>query len=163
MKVIFTNKNKQILVDDEDYTRLCEYKWYTNWYGYAVDTKKDIRIHRLIMNAPDGLVVDHMDGNPLNNQKHNLRLCTYAENSRNRTKLNKNNTSGVHGVSWSKVRNRWHAQIKVDRIKIHLGSFINLEDAIKARINAEIVYFNNFNSTITQSNLAYQRHQSNLA
>jgi hypothetical protein len=65
----------------------------------------------------------------LNNHKSNLRECTHAENTRNRQRMNKNNTSGLKGVFWIKNASLWRAQIKVDRKIIYLGYF---KDKIKA-------------------------------
>ncbi|MGL5315684.1 MAG: HNH endonuclease [Peptostreptococcaceae bacterium] len=69
-----------------------------------------IRLHRLIMNPPDDMVVDHIDRNPLNNRKGNLRICTTEENNRN-TSISKRNNSGLKGVHYDSERNRWVASI----------------------------------------------------
>lgn len=84
-------------------------------------------------------VVDHKDRNRLNNKWENLRHVTQKCNSRNCT-ISKNNVSGVNGVSWAKNCGKWSAQIKVDYKKIHLGTFENFNDAVKARWEAEKKY-----------------------
>lgn len=95
------------------------------------------RVHRLVAIAfipnPDNKpIVDHIDNNPLNNNLSNLRWASNSENNFNQ-KLSKNNTSGFKGVRWNKRNQRWIAIIKHNRKTIHLGSFVNKEDAIIAR------------------------------
>src|ERR1044071_1696611 len=94
MKLIPLTQSKFALVDDSDFERIRQYKWYYN-DGYAITYHKGkrIRMHRLIMNAPDGVDVDHRDTNKLNNQKSNLRLCTTTQNNRNGI-LRKDNSTG---------------------------------------------------------------------
>tara|TARA_R100000995_G_scaffold84711_1_gene64431 strand:+ start:3495 stop:4145 length:651 start_codon:yes stop_codon:yes gene_type:complete len=88
--------------------------------------------------------VDHKDRNPLNNKIDNLRLATKKENCRN-SSMSKNNTSGVTGVHWHKVKKKWEATITEGKKK-YLGIFTNKEDAIKARKEAEIKYYGEFRS-----------------
>ena len=106
------------------------------------------RIHKLVADAflenpDDKKCVDHIDHNRLNNHLSNLRYATHSENQHNRTK-NKDNTSGVAGVSWHKNIKKWEAKITINGVKKHLGSFENKDDAITARTNAEIQYFREF-------------------
>jgi hypothetical protein len=128
-KEIPLTRGKIAIVDDEDYEYLSKHKWYAiNSGGYATraymeDGKKIVvRMHRLIMNVPEDLVVDHIDGNTLNNQKANLRICTRAENCRNRG-INKNNTSGYKGVYWNKSKKRWAASIRYNRKRVNCGHY----------------------------------------
>lgn len=100
-------------------------------------------MHRLIMNTPDGMVTDHIDGNGLNNQRKNLRICTHTENMANR-KIHINNTSGYKGVTWSKQNNRWRSQIYLDSKNIFLGLFTDKEEAYKAYIKACKKYHKEF-------------------
>ena len=82
------------------------------------------QISRVIMDSfNNDKVVDHIDGNTLNNQRSNLRTCTQGENMRNQ-KISSRNTSGIKGVSWSKNRERWLACIKGNGKQIYLGHFI---------------------------------------
>ena len=95
--------------------------------------------HRLVFIYLRGsceMNVDHIDGNPSNNKKNNLRLARPQTNARNSSKP-KSNKSGHIGVSFDSVNNRWRATIKVDRKQIHLGRFSLIGDAIKARKQAE--------------------------
>lgn len=125
------------LVDAEDFERISKFKWYAhkkNGVFYAMrmvggrKNRKMIPMHAEIMNTPKGMETDHRDGNGLNNRQNNLRVCTHAENSRNKGK-HRDNTSGYKGVYWHKQIKRWIARIMVNGKAIHLGSFINKESA----------------------------------
>jgi len=128
------------ILDSEDYYRLGEFKWTIGGHGkkfYAVriviagDEIKTIRMNREIMNAPEGLVVDHRNGDSLDNRRENLRLATQAENMQNRRKR-KNTTSRYIGVWFAKEKGKWESRIRQDGKKIYLGSFDNEADAAKA-------------------------------
>lgn len=100
-------------------------------------------VHRLIFLYVYGKwptdQIDHVDGARNNNRLVNLREVTRSENQRNRT-INKNNTSGITGVYWTKNTNNWFAAIGLNGKLKHLGYFTNKEDAIVARKAAEIKY-----------------------
>lgn len=98
--------------------------------------------HRLILDSDDH--IDHINGDGFDNRRSNLRVCSCSENLRNRTKRNKNNTSGVAGVRQRKDTGKWSATIMVDRKHISLGCFIDIDDAIKARSIATAKYFKDF-------------------
>lgn len=83
--------------------------------------------------------IDHIDGNRINNSIINLRMVSNVENHKN-MKMNKRNTSGVHGVFWAKHAGKWRASIKIDDYNKHLGYFESIEDAAIARKSAEIEY-----------------------
>ena len=87
--------------------------------------------------------IDHEDRNGLNNKINNLRLATRSDNSKNRS-MAENNTSGATGVTWDKKRGRWRAQIKLNGKCKFLGHYINIQDAIQARKEAEKKYFGKF-------------------
>ena len=146
----YTSKGQPFYFDIEDYDKIKEYKWRISLDGYVVSaaTKdhKEIRMHRLIMDCPKGKVVDHINHCKSNNCKNNLRICTHSENMKNKKK-SKNNTSGITGVTWKKRDKRWEAQITVDNKIIHLGYFKTIEEAAKARKEAEIKYFGEFACT----------------
>lgn len=101
---------------------------------------KGIVAHRIIWALVKGEIpeydIDHIDGNGLNNNPENLRLCDEFINSRNKRK-HKNNTSGVTGVTWRAERNKWLAQGRIykgkDFVNTYLGMFDNIEDAAKVR------------------------------
>lgn len=85
-------------------------------------------MHRLLMTSPTGTMVDHINGNGLDNRKENLRVVTNSQNLMNRGK-NKNNTSGYKGVLWDKVRNKWIALIGFNNKNIYLGRFFTKNEA----------------------------------
>ena len=72
--------------------------------------------------------IDHIDRNPSNNSISNLRLCTSSQNKCN-TRLSKKNTSGIKGISWNKLKNKWQVRITINKKTIALGNYENLEDA----------------------------------
>ena len=154
MKKIELTKGKFALVDNSDFENLNQYNWYCLSTGYAMreyrKNGKKIRVllHRYLLNAKKPYVVDHIDGNPLNNQRSNLRICSVAENIRHRVKLNKNNISGIVGINWNKRDKIWRARIMFNRKEIFLGNFHNIQGAFLARKWGEKLYFKNFQSNI---------------
>jgi hypothetical protein len=90
--------------------------------------------------------IDHINGNRLDNRIANLRAANNAENSRN-AQRGKNNTSGVVGVTWHRAAKKWVAQLMFNRRTKYLGLFENIEDAAKARRQAELQYFGQFSKT----------------
>lgn len=102
-------------------------------YKYAVcfDGNKSIPLHRLIMGVVGrkNIEVDHIDGNTLNNQRNNLRLCSRLENSFNRG-VYKNNKSGHRGVSFNKRLNKWEVSIKCNGRSKYGGIFTDISSAI---------------------------------
>lgn len=146
----YTLKGEEFWFDLDDYDLIKGYCWHYTQKGYleATDseTRKVIKLHRLIMGVVDtDIQVDHkrhptIYEHKVDNRKSNLEIVNQSENSMNRS-LAKNNTSGVVGVAWSKLEQKWKAYIKINQRMIHLGTFSNKEDAIKARKNAEIQYF----------------------
>lgn len=99
------------------------------------------------------LFVDHINGDKLDNRKNNLRICSNADNLKNRVKLPSNNTSGILGVRYRADRNKWYAEIQCNRQRIRLGSYIDKEDAIKARLTAEYKYFGKYKSKILNNEI----------
>lgn len=139
MKILpITRGTGLVLVDDDDYPWLAEYSWYVHHYAMTVfrvsGRPKFGLLHRIIMNAPSGLEVDHIDGNRLNNQKSNLRLCTHAENQKNRTNANKNNHSGAKGVYFDSRRGAWYAQVNINgKEKTVASGLKTIRDAVDVR------------------------------
>jgi len=138
MREIPLTQGKVALVDDADYEELNQWKWYawkSHGIWYARRTLNDVvpkgfvLMHRAILNAPIGILVDHQDGDGLNNQRSNIRLATRAQNGHNRGPL-RNNKSGYKGVSRS--RNRWRAQIQMGGKVVYLGLFREKERAARA-------------------------------
>jgi hypothetical protein len=130
----------EALIDDEDYELVKDYQWYGRKDGYVyrvepnkVDGRKTktIYLHRVIMQPPPVFDVDHIDHNPLNNTRANLRIVPHHVNLRNRL-LQSNNTSGYKGVTWDTRHDGWLAQAKYFGRHYNFGVFKNKTDAIWA-------------------------------
>lgn len=140
-------------IDDEDFATVSQFKWYADrcgWTDYArrgtrIDGKKSsVLMHRQILVAVPGEIVDHIDGNGLNNTRGNLRKASASENGRNLPRGRRNNTSGFLGVTWNKKDRTWVAQIKFDG-KVHRFSpFATSEDAALFRDQQAIKHHGNF-------------------
>lgn len=128
---------QSILIDDQDRWLLEAYNWYKSQQGYVVawHSGATILIHRIIMEAQKGQMVDHIDGNPFNNRRSNLRLTDYHGNGLNRKTLKPNrrsrNSSNYRGVRFNPVAGKFQAQITWQRKAIHLGTFESEEEASK--------------------------------
>jgi hypothetical protein len=133
------------IVDDIDYEYLSQWSWFAAARGYAM-TSRGVYMHKLIasrIGLDVSLRTDHRDLNPLNNCRDNLREATQADNGRNRGR-NRNNTSGYKGVWWHKRNRRWIADIKVNRQKFHLGTFLTAIEAARAYNKAAETHFGEF-------------------
>ena len=156
MKEIQLTQGKVTLVDDGDYEWLSQWKWYADKSSekktpVAIRTHKtsdgkrtSILMHRVIMNITNQEIqVDHIDGNKLNNQKNNLRVCDNRHNHFNMS-LYKTNTSGFKGVYWHRKAGKWVAQIYRDKKHYYLGCFDFLLEAALAYDKAAIDLFGDF-------------------
>lgn len=129
-------------IDDAD-ADLAGLGWYANvqspnvYAALSLPHHARAHLHRVIMARIVGRVlksheiVDHIDGNGLNNCRINLRLCTRAEDLRNR-RMPKHNTSGYKGVSWDKQRGMWIAIIRAHKTRHYLGHYDDPIEAAKA-------------------------------
>lgn len=159
MKKIKLTQGKFALVDNEDFDFLNSFKWYYlknafNKNGYAVRNsprknryRQPLRMHRIILNIQKGVMCDHIDGNGLNNQKSNLRICNNTENSRNRTAKGKNNTSGYKGVGYLRGKSGQtyiRAEISYNKKTCHLGLFKTTKEAAIAYNRKAIELFGEF-------------------
>jgi hypothetical protein len=140
----------ECLVDSEDLPRVSA---FTTWgvgssripYIYShVPNSGKIAIHQLILSFPEGLVVDHINGDVLDNRKSNLRICSSKDNSRNR-KLSRNSSSGYKGVR--KKKGKFLSYIYHNYSQLHLGSFDTLEEAAVAYDRAARKYHGEFAAT----------------
>jgi len=137
------SQEKFALVDDWDYEELSQYKWHSQkiknkFYACRrgserlMQRESRILMHRQIMCASPDVIIDHIDGDTLNNCRENLRRCNASQNCCNR-KMNKNNTTGLRGVYWNKKLNKWNASITKNKHLIHIGYFETKEEAGRAR------------------------------
>ena len=143
MKLIRLSQDKFAKVDDEDFDKINQYKWcFIESHGASWRRKgKGILMHRFIINAPKYLEVDHKNGDRLDNQKNNLRICTHADNMRNR-KINKSTMSGYKGVRNN--HGRWQACITFNHKFIHLGNFTDKKVAAQKYNETAKQYFGEF-------------------
>jgi len=143
------NKNNyEIIIDTEDcfYLKNCllsisKEKNYIYPVFYFNKTRK--RLHRIIMNCPKEMVVDHINGDTLDNRKCNLRVCTNAQNIMN-SFPHKNKSCEFKGVCFSKKYKKWQSQITFEKKNYFLGYFENKVDAAIVYNNAAIKYFGEF-------------------
>lgn len=124
-KIPLNNKGKYTIVSKEDYQELSKYKWYATDKGhrrtkYARGTlngkfKHSTGMHRVILGVTGKphLLVDHINGNGLDNRRENLRIATPSKNASN-VSLRRDNTSGYKGVSYRKDRGTWRTEIRKD-------------------------------------------------
>lgn len=144
----FDVNGNEFYFDLEDYDKIRDYCWYVNKNNRVTNritnknTNKTIWLHRLVMDIADdcNIIIDHIDRNPKNNRKYNLREANNQTNTFNMS-IAKNNKSGFIGVYYNSKRNKWEAYITFNYKKRNLGSYDNKIDAIKTRLRAEIKYF----------------------
>lgn len=150
---MYTSKGQSFIFDLEDLEKVKQYTWcMDSKRGYVIaydkTTKKNIYLHRLIMNATDRKdFVDHIYNKRNDNRKSELRICSNAQNLRNRG-LNKNNKSGCNGVSFNTTKKIWQAHININGKLKNLGTFKVKEEAIQARKQAEQIYYKDFAPTL---------------
>lgn len=140
MREIPLTQNKVAIVDDVDFNLVCQFKWHVHWDGYHFYARRHtgrcdgkdpiITLHSFLVNPPPGFKVDHKDGDGLNNQRGNLRICTHAQNMRNRKPPV--SASLYKGLSWNKSYDRWRVRITVEGKCIFLGCFIDEKEAALA-------------------------------
>ena len=135
------------IVDADDYDELKQYTWCAvkiprTYYAARRSWRKNIRMHRLIMNAPKGLFVDHINHDGLDNRKNNLRLCTQRQNNQNQRPRGK--TSKYKGVYWNKRAKKFMASICIDGKKKSLGYFDSEIVAAKAYDKAAKIVFGEY-------------------
>lgn len=145
MERIRLTQGKFALIDDEDLEKLVKIYWHcVNGYAKGIVDGKAIPMHRFLLNAPKDLQVDHIDGDKLNNQKSNLRLCTNQQNSWNREKGKRGKTSSYKGVNKNKRSGKWQARIQISGNKIELGQFLTGKEAALAYNEAAKKYHGEF-------------------
>lgn len=140
---IHNKNNTQFYFDLEDFDKIKNYSWYS-FYGYICarerGSQKPIRLHRLIMNAPPDKVIDHINRNPSDNRKENLRICTQGDNTLN--KKRKTNNPWGPGVRLMKS-GHWEARLTYQG-NIYVKTFATFEEAYGYRKKLEQKYFGEF-------------------
>lgn len=131
------------IVDDDLFDDLNNRKWSLLWNGYVRRRNKGantgyIYLHNLIMQPSEGLWVDHIDGNKLDNRRSNLRICTHSQNTANRKRKSGEFSSLYKGVTFDKNRNRWRASIAFNGKRRRIGDFMNELEAAQAYNEAAI-------------------------
>lgn len=149
IRIIVIDTRRTAIVDDEDFDRLSKYRWHVMpkvGRGYACRSRRiapgetrPIYMHHEIIGRIKGRECDHINGNPLDNRRANLRSATRSQNNQN--KKYKNNTSGFKGVSWREREKRWEARITIHRKTYHLGEFTTAFAAAKVYdVAAQLFY-----------------------
>lgn len=152
MKEITLTQGKVAIVDDEDFERINAFKWYAHHNAGYWRAVREVRndgwrgglcMQHLVLMPLKGYVVDHIDGNALNNTRGNLRYATVAQNRYNSSAL-RNSTSRFKGVNWCSARGRWEVFIKSQNKSRFIGRFDDEEDAALAYNVAAQLYFGEF-------------------
>lgn len=158
-----SGENFTCLIDKDDLPKVIKYCWHLS-YSVVNDTwnaeatvylgmdenkksvSKTVYLNRLIMNVEDdeNCFVDHKNYDTLDNRKCNLRKSTIAENSRNRSGKNKNNTSGYRNVSWSEGYKKWVVQLQVNGKNKILGKFDDVHEAGKFAEEMRKIYYKEY-------------------
>lgn len=165
-KIFFKNKNAIkiygenpfCIIDLEDFEKVNKLTWYIDNYGYVVNKSfgNNKKLHRLIMNCPENLTVDHIFHNLLDNRKSELRICTQQEQNWN-TKKPKHNKSGTKGVWFDKSRNKWCAEILNYKKKI-FKRFETMSEAIEQRKAWENVFFKEYKFKVKEGDFANENN-----
>jgi hypothetical protein len=162
-------KGYKVKIDTEDYDRINKISWYAHkergriyicadkfLYGQRIGLK----LHRYIMNCPVGMVVDHINGDTLDNRKCNLRICSQRENARN-SKTPRTNKTGFKGVICYKNKDgsiSFRARIKSNRVQYYLGTFDTIEDAVIAYENKSKELFGEYARAL-ECNIDKDKHK----
>ena len=142
---IFTRKKVKVgetIVDEDIYYDLLKYNWLINDKGYAIGLldKKNILLARYVINYYGENMVDHINGNRLDNRKSNLRVVTVKQNNTNKSSA-KNSSSKYIGVSFHKRDEIWSAMVRYKGKNKHLGNFVIEDEAARARDAAAKIYY----------------------
>jgi hypothetical protein len=139
-----------VCISKYDYERVSALKWHSHhgselqYFVHSINKPlQEVLLHRFIMNAEKGTIVDHINGNTLDNRRENLRVCSHSENMRN-SKKRSGGKCPYKGVYFNKRANKWNPQIKLDGKSISLGYYLTAEEARDAYIAASRKYHGDF-------------------
>lgn len=163
MKLIKMSNGKTVKVDDADFSELSKYTWSEKersdgkgsyairWWKSASDSKwHRTRMHVQIMQPPKGFIVDHRDGDGLNNTRSNLRVATQRQNAQNSKPAERKKSTPYKGVSYALVHKRdtltkpWRARIRVEGKLINIGHYKTAEEAAAAYDEAALRHFGEY-------------------
>lgn len=137
------SQGREALIDLDDWSLVRGRKWHAIksrvvglFYAVTNSPRADgrrtmIQMHRVILSATSGDVVDHINSDGLDNRRDNIRICSSAENARN-SRMPRNNTSGFKGVSFHRATGKFSASIGKENRQIHIGLFPTAEEAARA-------------------------------
>lgn len=143
--IVKTAKGVEFKVSPEDFDSVAAFPWHVRNRGYVARTIRDengkrrqLHLHRFILGVDDaGVMVDHINGDPLDNRRENLRVCSNSENQRNRG-VSKNSSTGYKGVCFHKQSGKYRAQIRHQGARHTIGQFPTPEEAAHAYNKASI-------------------------
>lgn len=149
---VTTSSGVEIIADAKDAESIKKYSWCISKTGYAVARigNKTVKMHRYILELSngDGSIVDHKNGNTLDNRRANLRVCTKRDNARNCKQPY--NSKALHKGIRITPNGKYEARIMVDRETISLGRYRTLDEAIDARTQAEVRYYGEYAPSINR-------------
>jgi hypothetical protein len=159
MKEIPVHGGLIALIDDEDEALVQGFDWhpvhtngksqtYANAWVYSTNPPHRVYMHRLLLDVPDDVMVDHINRDGLDNRRSNLRPCTNSQNllnaAKRRTNYGTSLSSTYKGVSWNKGHNKWRSYVFLGGKQIFLGYFVSEVDAALTYNRAATQHYGEF-------------------